>query len=561
MTRPFCKPFRPIAWIGILLIGMSGWANAQQPPIQSAWRTGTLHQFQPMGWFQQELDVNLSGPLGHPDSLVDWQTDGLDLSRFPARFWPWWRSIIGYALMEHNSTRKDIIHQQVKASQNAWMSSSSDWPADPSMIHAWLDWAVYARDTSMIRTVHQSTANLLARWQDPAVYPPQGNPELLDLLFDLVQVSDRPSYREMLVHLATVPVEGTPLQQLYPKLMAWSMTGQHHYRQDVDRLMDGINDGIQPGGIWSPSTAASSVGDEHSPCPPADQLLLLNIYHRLLVLTGRAEYADQAEQLALNGLAGFAHPEHPVWSRLCQVNTPADPDGSLRTTYTSGASPEEVACLSHLVAVHPELARHAWLQDSFGLVQPFFIPGEFNTRIHDRPVRITATSEFPGDHRVHYIVQTDSLHTFRIKIRKPDWVKAITIDQPYRLEADFIVMEGPWTGFDEIDLVYVPSVTSHRTPKGERWFTFGPLVLTHPIPSTDTWTGSEPETTLISQAAEATGYQLDPSAKARRAFGSNAGDLRFSVEARNRSTGEPISIRLAPIARTTNRQTTFPFIR
>lgn len=546
--------------ISFLMMGMAVPGQSQQPPVQGMWRTGSLHQFQPMGWFQDELGQHLSGPMGHLDTLMGWHMDSLFQDPDPLHA-SWWRSIMGHALMEHNSARKTVIRQQVENSQQAWISQTNPTPADPAMIHAWLDWYTYSGDTAVLRIVHQATTRLLSDWETPSVYPAQGNPELLDLLFDLVQISGLPFYKEALVHLATVPIDGTPLQQVYPYLMAWAMTGQHQYKKEVDRLMDEISDGIQPGGIWSPSIAASSVEDKHSPCPPADQHLLLTIYHRLLVLTGRAEYADRAEQLALNGLAGFAHPEHPVWSLMCQVNTPADPDGSLRTTYTSGASPEEAACLSHLVAVHPEIARHAWLQDSFGLVQPFFIPGEFNTRIHDRPVRITATSEFPGDHRVHYIVQTDSLHAFRIKIRKPAWVKAITIDQPYRLESDYIVMEGPWTGFDEIDLVYVPSVTSHRTPQGERWFSFGPLVLTHPIPSTDTWTGSAPETTLISQAAEATGYQLDPSAKAKRAFGSNAGDLRFSVEARNQSTGESASIRLTPMARTTNRQTTFPFIR
>lgn len=465
------------------------------------------------------------------------------------------------AMLEHNSARKAVIREQVMASQEAWASKTNPAPSDPAMIHAWLDWHTYSGDTAVLTIVHKATARLLADWKNPSVYPAQGNPELLDLLFDLVQLSGLPIYKEGLVHLASVPLDGTPLQQVYPYLMAWAMTGQQQYKKEVDRLMDQIQEGIQPGGAWSSYASASRGMNGHYPYQVDDQLLLLKIYNRLLTLTGLTSYADQAERLALNALAGFTHPDHEGWTCTREVNTPTDPDGQIQTSYILGEAPGDASCLTTLLAVHPELAKHAWLQDSQGLVQPYFIPGEFNTRIHDRPVRITATSEFPGDHRMDYIVQTDSLHAFRIKIRKPDWVKAITIDQPYRLEANYIVMEGPWSGFDEVHLVFIPSVGSHRTPQGERWFSFGPLVLTHPLLSTDTLIGSSLERRLISHAREDTGYELGPTEKAKRAFGSDAADLRFSLEARNPVTGQTESIRMAPLARTTNRQTTFPSIR
>lgn len=605
---PFTLLF--FGWLSIL----QGQANPVVPQqmLAPTWTRLRIGNVQPMGWLKVQMDEDLQGPIGKLDQLNPelYALPALFIqNKFSQRATPreaeiglaqtiWWDGLIRHAILTRDKdllAKADTCITFILSAQEedgylgmyspetrytpACLFGDIDYQAN--VLHSLLNWYAFTQDPDVLRAIERAVQQIyihhpLRDQDDPDLNDsnaPSGTSglALCDILFELYHLTGQQVNKDLLILMvrsvlsqkasSSNPTKDlsdsqySAFQNATPRWLAaaWSLTLDPLLKDQLDEQLSSIKSRILPSGATSLETGLSTRSDYHL----AALEELHSTYTFLLGLTSDPAFSESVEQLFMNAFSGMRLPEPSAITCLQMDENGIYPNG---VDYFTSADSTGLACITAAGRVTPDYIQSLWYQDELGFVSPLFAPSEMNARYNGRQIRIQEITDFPGDHRIRYMVQTDSACTFRLKIRRPKWARAITINQPYTMAGDFLLIEKEWTGFDEVEIVFVPGISNNRTAQGARWYTFGPLVLVRPIPNVESGlppgTGIVPGILHFKNNAPLT-YSVVSTTKPTRTFAADPEDLRFSLKAQRSDTGIEETIRLVPMGSAVLRQTIF----
>jgi DUF1680 family protein len=166
-------------------------------------------------------------------------------------------------------------------------------------------------------------------------------------------------------------------------------------------------------------------------------------------------------------------------------------------------------------------------------------------------------TEYPFDYKIKFLISMEKPDRFALKFRIPEWAEGFTIYQEYRESKGYIVVKKEWKNGDEVILEFKPSLRVRQDLNKEYYFTYGPLVLAHPINGEEIPVKEFPLPgfrDLHVKAKKNTVYRMADQPDIRLA---DPATLTFEGTFLNPETLKPETLKLLPIGRTVLRQTTF----
>ncbi|MEO8109098.1 MAG: beta-L-arabinofuranosidase domain-containing protein [Ginsengibacter sp.] len=222
---------------------------------------------------------------------------------------------------------------------------------------------------------------------------------------------------------------------------------------------------------------------------------LMNSYTDLLTKSGGSNYADKAEKLFFNAAQGSRDPDESCIAYLKSDNSyymtgglNGDTTVKNQTRYTYSPVHQEAAvcCVPNAGRIAPYYIQSMWLKNRNDIVAALLGPCILNTIFNGKRISIKEKTNYPYSYTIDFEISADNA-TFGLRIRKPSWVKKFSVSEDYKEEDGFIIINKKWNGNEIIKIQFFPEVKVEQDNNGENYFTYGALVLAHPIESiTDT---------------------------------------------------------------------------
>ncbi|MFH0760249.1 MAG: beta-L-arabinofuranosidase domain-containing protein [Bacteroidota bacterium] len=349
---------------------------------------------------------------------------------------------------------------------------------------------------------------------------------------------------------------------------AFYATGDPELKRALDIYLRRIDSVTTPSGgpagdewISGRKADASSTGYEY--CSIHE---LLDSYALLMQKTGKSMFGDQIERLFFNAAQGARHPEESSiaylksdnsYSMTGPLNDTVPVKNQTRFKYSPVHQDVAVCCIPNAGRIAPYYVRSMWMRDNEGLVATLYGPATLRTEVHGRSVTIVEETTYPYDFNIRFKLTLDRPGKFMIKLRKPSWIQGFTINAEYREKNNYIRIRKAWKTGDEIILRFSPGISVNQDVKNENYFTYGPLVLAHPIDGKSITVKEFPLPgfrDLHVKPVTCSKYRYDPAGKIRI---KDQQGLVFEAVLINEKTGEPETVELVPMGRTILRQVTF----
>jgi len=291
---------------------------------------------------------------------------------------------------------------------------------------------------------------------------------------------------------------------------------------------------------------------------------LLDSYAGLLQKTGDHRFADKIETLFFNAAQGARDPDHSCIAYLKTDNSyvmtgplNGGTNGDLKQTrykYSPAHKDAAVCCVPNAARITPYYVQNMWMkQGDSVLVAALLGPSFVQTEIRGTAVAIHMDTRYPYDLGFSFKITQHKPSGFTLKIRKPDWATAVTLDQPYTEEEGFIVIRKLFKKNEQIRLKWIARVAEQQDGKGAHYFSYGPLVYAHPIPAV-------PATGKV-YTSPFKDYLYTPRMKKEYTYvvdnGAAYSNGTLQIKAREKNSNTTERITLIPIGRTVLRQAAF----
>ncbi|RYE05203.1 MAG: hypothetical protein EOP51_34690, partial [Sphingobacteriales bacterium] len=216
-----------------------------------------------------------------------------------------------------------------------------------------------------------------------------------------------------------------------------------------------------------------------------------------------------------------------------------------------------VCCVPNAGRIAPYYVQNMWMKSRDTLVAALLGPCEVNTTINGKAVLIKEVTQYPFNNTISFEITAAT--SFNLKIRKPDWATNITVSTKYYQRDGFIVFSkkpaGKYT--IKIDLNPVVKVQMDNNDENSVYFTYGALVLAHPIAATETKTKEFPLPGFFD-------YRYTPEKLVVYEYDNQdvfkyPGKLIFDTQLYNPNTKQMEKINLQPMESTILRQVSFKF--
>lgn len=224
---------------------------------------------------------------------------------------------------------------------------------------------------------------------------------------------------------------------------------------------------------------------------------LLDSYTHLLQKTGDVQWADKAEWILFNAAQGARHPEESCIAYLKTDNSysmvgkfrPEDvyQEGEVeqvRYKYSPTHQDAAVCCNPNAGRIYPYYIKGLWLRSEQGLVATMYGASLLNTKINGTNLRIEQQTNYPFDLEINFKISIDQPEAFELAFRQPSWAKNAQI----KVDGGDIIQEGnlwkvnkEWQQNDEVTLTFEAELATQQDPKGDYFFTYGPLLYALPI--------------------------------------------------------------------------------
>jgi DUF1680 family protein len=369
---------------------------------------------------------------------------------------------------------------------------------------------------------------------------------------------------------ADLPLKGHGVhtyEHLRSVTAAWYASGNPALKSALDQFIRKINRATTPSG--------APVGDEFAGGRAGDATTtgyefcslheLMAGWISLLTKSGEAGYGDRAEKILFNAAAGATHPET---SAICYLKTDntyilsggkhGDTTDKHQTRYRYSPVHREAAvcCVPNAGRIGPWYIQHMWMKDDEGILATLLGPSELNTTVKNQKVSIESITGYPFDFDFRFRIKTTEGNQFSIKIRKPEWAVVAFTSLPFEEENGFLVFKKRWKQQDELIIRFEAAIQKNQTNGDEYYFQYGPLVLCHPLNSTEVITKTYTIAGLTDfncLPLKETVVELNGALPVQDATVKN----HFHAEMKPASTDQPEVILLVPMAGTTLRQVTF----
>ncbi len=357
-------------------------------------------------------------------------------------------------------------------------------------------------------------------------------------------------------------------EQLRSLTVAWFATGDKQLKKALDIYLRRIDSVTTPSGgpvgdewIGGRKADASETGYEY--CSIQE---LLDSYALLLQKTGKQAFGDKIERIFFNAAQGARHPAESSiaylktdnsWYMTGPLNDTVPVKRQTRYKYSPVHQDVAVCCVPNAGRIASYYVRSMWMRDRQGLVATLLGPSTVKTRIGKQLVEIEEQTEYPFGYSFRFAISLESPGKFVLKFRKPSWANGFTVNYPHEVRNGYILIKKTWKNHDEVILTFVPETGLSKDLKGESYFTFGPLVLAHPVEGKQTETKSYP----LPGFKDVEVYASDPLRyrMGNRIFIQQAdpGKLIFTADLINPETGREEPVKLVPMGQTLLRQVTF----
>ncbi len=291
---------------------------------------------------------------------------------------------------------------------------------------------------------------------------------------------------------------------------------------------------------------------------------LLDSYSVLFQKQGNAQTAESIENIFYNAAQGSRNPNHSCIAYLKTDNSYemlGTKNGEVeanrkQTRYKYSPAHQDVAvcCNPNAGRITPYFLAKAWLKENEEtLVNALLIPSILETNIQSKTVKIETITEYPFQNSFTYKISNPSQVKFKIKVRKPSWVKEIFTNEKYVIDNDFIVFDRHFKKDDKIILSFKTDVLIKEDLNKEKYFSYGALIYAKPIESIEQKgkTYLENFDDLMYQPKDSSRYEFIQNHQAI------FDGTEMIIKAKNKSTGQIENIKLIPFGKTILRQVSF----
>ncbi len=360
--------------------------------------------------------------------------------------------------------------------------------------------------------------------------------------------------------------------------MAWYASGNPALKSALDIYLRRIQECTTPtggpiGDEWIGGKLADATHTGYEYCSLHE---LMDGYCNLLQKTGEVKFGDKIENLFFNAAQGARHPDQSCIA-YCKTDNSYSMTGAkfgepnadgkqTRFKYSPAHQDVAVCCVPNAGRISPCFVKSMWMKDSDGLIASLLGPNQVQTMVKGVKVSIFEETDYPFDNAVRFQVSVDHPIDFVLKIRRPAWVKKISLNCGYTERDGFIIIDKTWQGKETIQLALHHEIEIKQDRNQEYYYTYGALVFSLPIKSRE----------IVSKVFPVDGfkdlqyvpvnlerYQYYHDNKPEIEFSHSAGsekmrqDITLKTTLVNASTGLTERVLLRPVGETILRQTTF----
>jgi DUF1680 family protein len=292
---------------------------------------------------------------------------------------------------------------------------------------------------------------------------------------------------------------------------------------------------------------------------------LMDSYLLLFIKTGDALFAEKVEKIFLNAAQGARHPEHSSIAYLktdnsyemCGTRNGEIEPNKKQTRYKYSPVHQDVAicCSPNAGRITPYYVQHMWMKDDDGLIACLFGPCETEIMVDNSRITVKEITAYPYDFSVSFEITAMDPVDFTLKIRKPGWANSVKLNVPFKEEKGFICIKKEWNGLERVTIEFEPVVVINTSFDKEVYFSYGPLVLAHPIEAIETRTKEYGIKDMFD--AQYKPVKLVEYIYCGGGVAKKGTLLDFEVELLNKQSGMPEKVSLAPIGKTILRQVSF----
>lgn len=470
--------------------------------------------------------------------------------------------------------------------------------AKASLLRGLLAWYAHTRDTKVLRAIERAVDNVMLNYpihrskpfysKNPNVGGLSHGLTFTDVLEQLYRINGREDYLDYLLFLYEDFSTHTLNEDAqYAKLMDVNLPlkghGVHTYEHlrtvaaaryvsgnpalktalenflfKVDRLTTATGGPV--GDEWTAGMPADATNRGYEYCSLHE---LLHSYSELFVKSGDFAYGDRVEKLFFNAAQGARHPEESCIAYLKSDNSYYMTGGlngdstvahQTRYKYSPVHQDAAVCCVPNAGRITPYYVEYMWMRKANDIVASLLGPSTVNTVVDGKPVVIEEVTEYPFENRIRFNVKAEG-QRFGLWVRKPLWASRFSVSESYREEDGFIVIDRVWPSNGFVEIEFHPEVVERKDVNGEHYFTFGALVLAHPIEAKEFRTKTHPLPGYFDLKYVPGKLAVYP--YAGKAPTKHKKELAFTLQVRNPDTGRKEKIRMVPVGETILRQVTF----
>ncbi len=357
-------------------------------------------------------------------------------------------------------------------------------------------------------------------------------------------------------------------EQLRSLTVAYYATGDIKLKKALDIYLRRIDSVTSPSGgpvgdewIGGRKADASQTGYEY--CSIHE---LLDSYCLLLQKSGKSDFGDKIENLFFNAAQGARHPTESSiaylksdnsWYMCGPLNDTIPVKRQTRYKYSPVHQDVAVCCIPNAGRIAPYYVRSMWMRDRDGLVAALYGPSVLETSVRNQMVKIEEVTDYPNNYTIRFKFTLDNPLKFTVKFRIPAWAKGVSLNLPHTDKGNYILVTKTWQNGEEAVLEFTPEIELRHDFKKQAYYTYGPLVLAHPVEGKQSITKefSLPGFHDISVVAkEKIEFRYDPTGKVRL---TDPEKLLLMADLINPKTNQTEPVDLVPMGGTILRQVTF----
>jgi len=393
-----------------------------------------------------------------------------------------------------------------------------------TLLRGLLAWYEFSKDTAVLNAVEAAVENVMRNYPVNNSHPFYSvNPNagglthgltFTDVLEELWRLSGRTEYRDYCLFLyrdfsgqvlnedaqseklsdVNLPLKGHGVhtyEHLRSVAAAYYASGNPALKTILRNFLQKISlcttaSGGPAGDEWIDGKGTDATARGYEYCSIQE---LMNSYADLLAKTGDPDFAEFTEKLFFNPAQGSRNPFESSIAYLKTDNSYSmcgglngDTTVKIQTRYKYSPVHQDVAvcCVPNAGRIAPYFVQNMWMKDGQNLIACLLGPCELETSLNGKRVSIVENTRYPYDNIISFTVKSYGC-AFGLKVRRPAWAAKITVSEDYREDKGYIVIRKIWEGEHTITITFYPEVMVRKDLNGEVFFTYGALVLAHPI--------------------------------------------------------------------------------